>query len=31
MQVNQQIAQRLNIGMALLSFGFIAAVVLGMV
>ena len=31
MQSNQQMVQRLNLAMALLSFGFIAAVVCGMV
>ena len=31
MQVNQQTALRLNFAMALLSFGFIAALVFGMV
>jgi hypothetical protein len=31
MQLNQQMTQRLNLAMALLSFGFIAAVVFGMV
>lgn len=30
MQMNQQTTQRLNLAMALLSFGFIAAIVLGM-
>lgn len=31
MHMNQQTIQRLNMAMALLSFGFIAAVVFGMV
>lgn len=31
MQSNQQMTQRLNLAMALLSFGFIAAVVFGMI
>lgn len=31
MHMNQQMIQRLNMAMALLSFGFIAAVVFGMV